>query len=144
MSAKPAGEEWAPIDTLTPQQAQEWLTWAHRRISSLREEILAVQKSELTKKHEFEAAVRRVALADDTPKIRRGENGVSKDLRDAFIDRATHQERQAYEIEKVTREAAQEFMKTLDRQSMIAMHLSKTLGVDEPAPTGRPRWAGAA
>lgn len=143
MSARPAGEEFAAsMDTLTPEEAQRWLAWCVRAMSNLRGEILRLRETELAAKHAWEAAVRRTALDPATPRISRGADGISKDYRDAWIDEKTHVERQTYEIEKVTREASQEHMSTLEKQAMIVMHLNKGMQAEANLPASSSgRWA---
>jgi len=80
---------------------------------------------EVATKHAYERAHRVAMLSADCPKVTRG--GFTSAERDAWVDQQCGELREAYEVAKVTREAADDHLRTLRDQSMIVMSLSRSV-----------------
>lgn len=112
-------EPWTPVD------AEKALRWVLRAMLDAQRELAQARDAEVACKHCYEDAKRRAFFHDDCPKPSRG--GFTVADRDAFIEKATAQERQDYELVTATKEAAQDHLRTLNSQSVVLSALAKNV-----------------
>jgi hypothetical protein len=112
-------EPWTPVD------AEKALRWVLRAMLDAQRNLAQARDVEVTSKHVYEDAKRRAFFHDDCPKPTRG--GFTVADRDAFIEKATAQERQDYELASATKEAAQDHLRTLNSQSVVLSALAKNV-----------------
>ncbi|MDG4791953.1 hypothetical protein O7626_39765 [Micromonospora sp. WMMD1102] len=119
-------EPWTPVD------AENALRWVLRAMHEASQGLRMLRDEEVAAKHTFEAARRRAFFADDRPKPTRGGHTVAD--RDAYIERETAPEREAYELATTAKEAAQDHLRTLNSQSVLAEQVARFGEVRDVAP----------
>lgn len=112
-------EPWTPVD------AERALRWVLRAMLDAQEGLRTARDAEVGCKHDYESARRRAWFDEECPKPSRG--GATVADRDAFVDRATAQERQDFEIAQATTAAAQDHLRTLNSQSVVLSALAKNV-----------------
>jgi hypothetical protein len=117
--------EGLDFDPWTPVDAEKALRWVLRAMLDAQRGLAQARDAEVACKHSYEDAKRRAFFADDCPKPSRG--GFTVADRDAFIEKATAEERQDYELATATKEAAQDHLRTLNSQSVILSALAKNV-----------------
>lgn len=108
--------EWesASFDGWTPAQADSAMRWVQ-----LRER----RDTEIDAKHTFESAKRAAFFSPGCPKPERG--GYTVADREAFIERECAEARRVFELATAAREAAQDALRVLDKQSVVLASLNK-------------------
>ncbi|MFD6565336.1 hypothetical protein [Micromonospora profundi] len=119
--------EWesATFDPWTPPQAEAAMRWVLRAMFDTQKQLKVAREAEVAAKHAFESAKRAAFFSADCPKPERG--GYTVADREAYIERATVEQRQAYEIATATREAAADHLRVLDKQSVVLASLNKNV-----------------
>lgn len=110
---------WTLVDT------ENALRWVLRAMYDAQADLKAKRDVEVDAKHVYEAAKRRAFFAPDCPKVERGGYTVSD--REAYIERETVDQRQAYELATKEKEAAQDHLRTLNSQSVVMSALAKNV-----------------
>lgn len=116
---QPIGDPW------TPEQAENALRWVLRAMYDASKALKTARDVEVDAKHAFESARRVAFFSPDCPRPERG--GYTVADREAYIERATAEQRQAYEIASKEKEAAQDHLRTLNSQSVVLAALSKNV-----------------
>ncbi|MET8278219.1 hypothetical protein [Micromonospora sp. NPDC005174] len=119
--------EWesATYEAWTPVDAENAMRWVLRAMHDTQQQLKDARMAEVDAKHAFESAKRAAFFAPDCPKPERG--GYTVADREAHIERATVEQRQAYEIATATREAAADHLRVLDKQSVVLASLNKNV-----------------
>ncbi|MFB6392577.1 hypothetical protein [Polymorphospora lycopeni] len=117
--------EDASYEPWTPTDAENALRWVLRAMHDAARQLADLRNEEVAAKHDFEAAKRRAFFAGDCPKVERG--GYTVADREAYIERATVDQRQAYELASAAKEAAQDHLRTLNSQSVVMSALAKNV-----------------
>jgi hypothetical protein len=112
-------------DPWTPEQAENALRWVLRAMHQAQKDLKAARDAEVDAKHVYEKARREAFFSPNCPKPERG--GYTVADREAYIERATADERQAYELASKEKEAAQDHLRTLNSQSVVLAALSKNV-----------------
>lgn len=119
--------EWeeAQYDQWTPAQADSAMRWVLRAMYDAQKQLRESRDAEVEAKHVYESAKRAAFFSPNCPKPERG--GYTVADREAFIERACADERQAYELATVAREGAQDHLRVLDKQSVVLASLNKNV-----------------
>lgn len=117
--------EEATYETWSPNDAENALRWVLRAMLDAQRQLAGARNEEVAAKHVFESARRRAFFSGDCPKVERG--GFTVADREAYLDKATADERQTYELATATREAAQDHLRTLNAQSVVMSALAKNV-----------------
>lgn len=119
--------EWESqtFEPWTPPQAEAAMRWVLRAMHDTQQQLKQARTAEVNAKHEYESARRTAFFAPDCPKPERG--GYTVADREAHIERATVDERQSYELATVTRDAAQDHLRVLEKQSVVLAALNKNV-----------------
>lgn len=119
--------EWesATYEAWTPVDAENAMRWALRAMHDTQQQLKQARTDEVNAKHDYESARRAAFFAPECPKPERG--GYTVADREAFIERATVNERQRYEIAAMTRDAAQDHLRVLEKQSVVLAALNKNV-----------------
>lgn len=112
-------EPWTPVD------AEKALRWVLRAMLDAQRGLAVARDVEVAAKHEYESAKRRAFFHADCPKPTRG--GFTVADRDAFIEKATAEQRESYELATSAKEAAQDHLRTLNAQSVVMSALAKNV-----------------
>lgn len=120
-------EPWANTDfePWTPVDAERALRWVLKAMLNAQRGLAQARDVEVAAKHEYEAAKRSAFFEADCPKPSRG--GFTVADRDAFIEKATVEQRQYYELATAAKEAAQDHLRTLNAQSVVMSALAKNV-----------------
>lgn len=112
-------EPWTPVD------AEKALRWVLRAMLDAQQALKDMRDAEVAAKHVYESAKRRAFFADDCPKPTRG--GFTVADRDAYLEKATAEQREKYELATVAKEGAQDHLRTLNSQSVVMSALAKNV-----------------
>ncbi|MEV1315319.1 hypothetical protein AB0J14_04460 [Micromonospora arborensis] len=117
--------EWesAAFDGWTPAQADSAMRWVLRAMYEAQKELRKRRDAEIDAKHTFESAKRSAFFSPDCPKPERG--GYTVADREAFIERECAEARRVFELATAAREAAQDALRVLDKQSVVLASLNK-------------------
>jgi hypothetical protein len=117
--------EEASFNPWTPVDAENALRWVLRAMHDAARRLAVLRDDEVTAKHRFEAARREAFFDGDCPRPERG--GYTVADREAWIERATADERREYELATAAKEAAQDHLRTLNSQSVVLSALAKNV-----------------
>lgn len=112
-------EPWTPVD------AEKAMRWVLRAMLDAQHALKDMRDAEVKAKHAFESAKRKAFYDEACPVPTRG--GFTVADREAFIETATAEERQEYELATSAKEAAQDHLRTLNSQSVVIAALAKNV-----------------
>ena len=110
---------------LTPVSAEKRLVALDTAMTQAELALRRARDTEVTKKHEYEAAKRRAFLSAECPKPTRGGHTVAD--RDVWVDDRCADEQRAYDIATAAREGALDHHRTVRDQAMVAMALLRSV-----------------
>ena len=113
-------------DALTPVQVESKLRQLVNDLGRARTSLRQARDIELAKKTDWERARRRLLRSAEGPPAY-GPDGVSPAVRDAWVDDRVDDLALAYQISKVARESAQEYMRTLKEQAELVRSLGASV-----------------
>lgn len=115
-----------PHQPLTPVMVEAKLRQLVTDMTKAQQDLAAARDEEVRAKHDFERAHRRALLSGDCPKVTRG--GYTTAERDAWVSEQCAEIREMYELAEVRRKAAEDHLRTLFQQGVIASALAKSVG----------------
>lgn len=112
-------------EPLTPVETERQVRWISNEMSRARVSLMEARNEEVAAKHVYERTRRRAILSGGCPRVTRGGHTVLD--RDAWVDEQCAPVREAYELAEVKRKAAEEHLRTLYQQGMLAATLAKSV-----------------
>lgn len=112
-------------EPLTPVEIERQIRWTTNQMTLARTVLADAREGEVRAKHAFEGVKRRIVLSAECPKVARGGHTVLD--RDSWVDERTAPMREAYELAEVRRKAAEDHLRTLFQQGMLAATLAKSV-----------------
>ena len=110
---------------LTPVAAERRLLHLDNELTKAELDLRRIRDAEVDAQHVYEAALRRAGFDKDCPRVAR--NGATVDERKQWIDDRCAAEQRAYDVAVSARKGAETHLKTVDKQSMIALGLLKSV-----------------
>jgi hypothetical protein len=111
-------------DTLTPVEAERLLYQLYNDMSRARADLRDARDAEVTAKHVYQSKHRRMLLSRDCPKVTRG--GYTTAERDAWVALQAEAEEQAFDLAEAKRKAAEDNLRTVRDQGVMAATLLKS------------------
>ena len=110
---------------LTPVAAEQRLLALDNAMTQAELHLRRSRDAEVTAKHAYEAARRQASFDKDCPRVMR--NGATVDERKQWIDDRCAEEQRAFDIAVSARKGAETHLKTVEKQSMIALGLLRSV-----------------
>lgn len=109
---------------LTPLQVQQRLFDVHQQLTMASQQVAKARDAEVSAAESLRMAVARCTMAEECPRPKRGENGVTVADRDAWVTQQTAAERQAAIIAEAVCEAAKDNLRVVRDQASVVQSLS--------------------
>lgn len=110
--------------SLTPGQVQQRLFDVHHELGAAARAVAAARDTEVKATEELTMAKARAILAEECPRPKRGENGVTVADRDAWVDQQTQPVRFDAAVAEATRKAAEDRLRVVRDQASVVQSLS--------------------
>lgn len=109
---------------LTPGQVQQRLHAVHDDLGAAQRLLAQARNAEVEAVEALRMARARALLADECPRPKRGENGVTVADRDGWLDTAVAVERVKAEGAEAYRKSAEDYMRVVRDQASVVQSLS--------------------